>query len=94
MHRIHTAFHGQIDIFGLGTRICADFRVESRIGYQLYSLSLAFGSDRGSGLDHIHADCGKFFCDFQFLYGCQRDARRLFPVTKGRVQETDVFIAK
>ncbi|CAB4696467.1 unannotated protein [freshwater metagenome] len=58
----------------------------------LHGLEVALAGDRETSLDDIDAKTSELLRDFNLLALIKRDSRRLFAVTKGRVENDDPVV--
>ena len=82
-------FPAPIDVTKRSARQATDHRPTYRLCDGLYRLKVALARDRETGLDHIDAETSELFGNFNLLALIERDSRRLFAVTKGRVENDD-----
>src|SRR5437763_14190061 len=67
----------------------ADGRLLDRFAYLLHRMKITRGRDGESGLDHIHAERLELTRDLDLLLHVKGSSRRLFAVTKGRIEYVD-----
>ena len=58
---------GAVHIASTGASQCGDDRTPQRSGDPLYGFEVAIGSDRESGLDHVHAEAVQLLGQAQFF---------------------------